>query len=89
MHEDLQSIVAADLAARRELEDVKQRLAARHETERARLLAAREAARAARASCRARRRALTESAAASAMALRALCCPTSSDRRNRTGRSAA
>ena len=44
MHEDLQSIVAADLAARRDLEDVKQRLAARHENERARLQAARAAA---------------------------------------------
>jgi len=44
MHEDLQSIVAADLAARRDLEDVKQRLTARHETERARLQAARAAA---------------------------------------------
>jgi len=44
MHEDLQSIVAADLAARRDLEDVKQRLTVRHEAEHARLQAVRDAA---------------------------------------------
>jgi hypothetical protein len=44
MHEDLRSIVAADLAARRDLEALKERLAARHEAERARLQAVRDAA---------------------------------------------
>jgi hypothetical protein len=44
MHEDLQSIVAADLAARRDLDDLTARLAARLEAERVRLEGTRAAA---------------------------------------------
>lgn len=44
MHAELQAIIAADLATRRDIEAVTQRLAARHEAERARLEAARDAA---------------------------------------------